>query len=329
MFSYKDATATAVMAVAALGTTPALAQSGYPEKPVEMICSTNPGSGAATWCDMVGNALPEFIGQRVPVSYMSGGSNHEPVVHTYNRPADGYTLLHINGSYPGYLNLPHFTRSYDDFQLVARVEQTLYGIAVLCDDPDIKSWQELVDYTNANPGSTAMGSNKVGSLHHRIHSRLVSDEKGPDLRFVPYEGTGDVVRDVLGGHLRVGMAQPGLWNPHIEAGTVCPLLLLSDARLDNEHWTDVPAVPEVGLSFDVPQQWQGFMVKKGTPDDVMDHIAQAISEMTTSDIYKDYLANQPHSVLDVRTDREALSADFYQDIEDTRIFMIENGLIGG
>lgn len=329
MFKHNYFCVAAAAAGTLLGAAPVLAQSTYPEKPVELICSTKPGSGAAAWCDMVGNAMPEYLGAPVTVDYKSGGSNNEPVVYTYNKPADGYTLLHVNGSYPGYLNLPHFTRSYDDFQLVARFEETLYGIAVRCDDPDIKTWEDLVDYTKANPGSVAMGSNKVGSLHHRIHSRLVKDEKGPDLRFVPYQGTGGVVKDVIGSHLRVGMAQPGLWNPHIEAGTVCPLLILNDERLDSPNWSDVRSVPEVGLTFDVPQQWQGFMVKKGTPEDVMDHISKAVIAVTKSDTYKKYLATHPHSVLDVRTDREDLSADFYENLEDTRAFMIENELIKG
>lgn len=303
----------------------------FPSKPVELICSTKAGSGAATWCNMMAEELqkPDYLGVPVNVLFKSAGSNHEPVVYTYNKPADGYTIMHMSGSFPGYFNLPHFTRTYDDFQIISRVEQTLYGIAVRCDDPDIKSWKDLVDYAKKNPGDLAMGSNKVGSVHHRHHVRIALDPKGADMRFVPYQGTGGVVKDVVGKHLRVGFAQPGKWNSHIEAGTICPLLILNEERLNHPQWKDVPSVPEVGMTYQIPHQWQGFLVKKGTPADVMDKLSAAIKKVTASDAYQKYLATAPEVIPNFEDNRDTLSKDFYQSLDDTRKFMIDKGMIQG
>lgn len=302
----------------------------FPSKPVELICTTAPGSGAATWCNMMAEELkkPDYLGVPVNVVFKNAGSNHEPVVHVDAKPADGYTIMHMSGSFPGYFNLPHFTKSYDDFRIIARVEQTLYGIAVRCDDPDIKSWDDLVAYAKKHHGELAMGSNKVGSIHHRHHVRLVNDI-GSEIRFVPYKGTGGVVKDVVGKHLRVGFAQPGKWNSHIEAGTICPLLILNEKRLDHPLWKDVPAVPEAGLKYTIPHQWQGFLVKKGTPEDVMDKLSSAIKKVTESDAYEKYMAKQPHVIPNFEDDRKKLSSDFYDALKDTRKFMIDNGMIQG
>jgi len=319
----------AIMVPAAIATHAKAAD--FPSKPIELVCTTKPGSGAAAWCNLMAEELqkPAYLGVPVNVQFKYGGSNHEPVVYVYNKPNDGYTIMHLSGSYPGYFNLPHFTRSYDDFQIVARVEQTLYGIAVRCDDPDIKTWQDLVKYAKDNPGELAMGSNKVGSIHHRQHVRIAADPKGAKMRFVPYKGTGGVVKDVVGKHLRVGFAQPGKWNPHIESGTVCPLLLLNETRLDHPLWKDVPTVPEVGLSYTIPHQWQGFLVKKGTPEKVMDKLSSAMKSVTQSEAYQKYMAKQPHVIPNFEDDRKKLSEDFYQNLKDTRKFMINNGMIKG
>lgn len=304
----------------------------YPSKPVELVCSTKPGSGAANWCNMMGQELakPGFLGVPVNVVFKSAGNNNEPVVYTYNKPADGYTLMHMSASFSGYFNLPSFTRTFDDFEIISRVETTLYGIAVRCDDKDIKSWADLVKYSKAHPGELAMGSNKVGSNHHRHHMRVVTDPKGPDLRFVPYEGTGGVVKDVVGGHLRVGFAQPGLWDAHIQAGTICPLLILDDNRLTTDPlWKDVPNIREAGLTYDIPYQWQGFLVKKGTPDAVKDKMAAAIKKVTETAEYKAYLKTAPEVIANFEGDRKKLNADFKKALADTKQFMIENGMIKG
>lgn len=318
-------------AIMGLTATPAAAQK-FPSGPIEIVCTTKPGSGAAAWCQMLATELqkPDYLGVPVNVTFKSGGSNHEPVVYVDGKPADGHTLLHVSGSFYGYWNLPHFTKTYKDFEMLARVEQHLYGVAVRCDNSEgIKSWQDLVAYAKKNPGALAMGSNKIGSIHHRHHVALY-DAAGIDVRFIPYQGTGDVVKDVVGGHLKVGFAQPSLWNPHIDAGTICPLALLNEERLsEDKNWKNVPSIKELGVEYDIPHQWQGFMVKKGTPDEAKDTLANALKKVTQSDAYKAYMAKRPHVVPNFEADRAKLTKDLDTNIPATRKFMIDNEIIKG
>lgn len=318
-------------AVAAYSGT-ATAQQTFPSEPIELVCTTKPGSGAAAWCQMMAGELQkkENLGVPVNVTFKSGGSNHEPVVYVAGKPADGYTLLHVSGSFYGYFNLPHFTKSYDDFQLIAKVERHLYGVAVRCDNPEgIKSWQDLVDYAKKNPNALVMGSNKIGSIHHRHHVALYN-AAGIQVRFVPYQGTGDVVKDVVGNHLKVGFAQPSLWNPHIDAGTICPLALLNEERLSGDkNWKDVPTIKELGVNYKIPHQWQGFMVKRGTPPDRIKKLVDAMQKVVQSDAYKAYVAKRPHVVPIFEADGEELEEDMRENLEATRQFMIENNIIKG
>ena len=255
---------------------PALAQK-FPSKPMELICTTSPGSSLSVWCQLMGQELPKVLGVPMQVIFKSGGSQHEPVLYVSDKPADGHTIMHVSASYYGYFFLPHYKRSYEDFEMLARVETHMNGIALRCDNPmGIKTWQDLVAYAKKNPGKLAQGSNKIGSNHHR-HQTALFKAAGIDVRFVPYNGDGDTVKDVVGGHIPVGMGSPRTWRPHIEAGTICPLLIMNEERLKGDkNWANVPGTREAGLNYDIVHQWQGFMVKKGTPPEVMDRLADAL-----------------------------------------------------
>jgi len=300
----------------------------YPTKPIELICSTKAGSGAAAWCEMMANEMSQKgrLGVPITVLYKPGGANHEGVVYTDSKKADGHTILHINGSHSGYFNLPHFTKTFDDFSMVAKVERHLYAIAVRCDDPEIKQWSDLIKIEKASPGKLSMGSNKPGSLHHRQHI-LINNDQGIKMRFVPYKGTGGVVKDIAGGHLRVGFAQPGKWNKHIKSGVACPLALLNETRLDHPLWKDVPTIGELGAKYTIPHQFQGFMVKKGTSDEIMDAIAKAAKAVIDSEAYQKYIKKQPHVIPMFEDDRSAITSNFKQSLKDAKVFMKDNGII--
>jgi tripartite-type tricarboxylate transporter receptor subunit TctC len=316
-------------AAVAVCSAPALAQK-FPTKPVELICTTSPGSSLSVWCQLMGQELqkPEALGVPVQVIFKSAGSQHEPVLYVSGKPADGHTLMHVSASFYGYFHLPHYKRSYDDFHMLARVETHVNGIAARCDNPmGIKSWQDLVAYAKKNPGKLAQGSNKIGSNHHR-HQMALFKAAGVDVRFVPYNGDGDTVKDVVGGHIPLGMGSPRTWRPHIEAGTVCPLLIMNEERLTGDkNWKNVPSVREVGLKYDIVHQWQGFMVKAGTPPEIMDRLAAAIKKVTESAAYKDYLAKGTHIVPTFNADRKWLDADMRKHLPPTKLFMVEHKII--
>jgi len=117
----------------------------FPSKPIDFICATSPGSGAAVWCHLVADHLRKDLKNPVKVQFKSGGSNHEPVVYVANKPNDGHTLLHISASFTGYFNLPHFKYSEKDFDILAVMEQHLYAIAVHADSP----WKTYKDWIKA------------------------------------------------------------------------------------------------------------------------------------------------------------------------------------
>lgn len=87
----QSAISLAAMAAAAAIAGAALADE-FPSKPVELVCATQPGSGAAISCNMIAEDLkkPDYLGAPVNAVFKSAGSNHEPAVYVNSKPADAY-----------------------------------------------------------------------------------------------------------------------------------------------------------------------------------------------------------------------------------------------
>lgn len=302
---------------------------GFPSGPMELICTTSPGSSVAVWCQNLARGFSEELNVPVEVLFKKGGSQHEPVLYVANKPADGLTVMHVSASFYGYFHLPHYTKSYDDFQFIAEVENHTYGVAVAKDNKwGIKTYEDLIRVAKANCGKLAMGSNKIGSTHHRHQLAFLEDAGiGECVRYVPYSGDGDTVKDVMGGHLDVGQASPRTWRPHLQAGTAIPLVMKTDERLNDPDWKDVRSVREVGLDYEIPHHWQGLAVKRGTPEPVMDRLIQALHSMYEKDFFQEYLAKGTHIDLDIRDDREWINADMAKNQEVVKAFMIKNKMI--
>ena len=312
-----------LIAMVALFATPALAE--YPDKPITISCGTSPGSGAARWCQMMaqGLAKKEALGVPVRVVFKPGGSGNESAVYADNKPADGYTLMHANGSYSGYMNLPTFSVKRSDLTLVARVVKSLY-VLVTPADSQYKTFADVVKAAKAEPGKLAVAGNKLGS---NAHQQVISlfNAAGVKVNHIPYRGTGKSLKDMLGHHILLGLSNPSLVIPHIKAGKMRALVLLDTQRLP--EMPDTPVPKELGLNYDLPVQWQGFFLKTGTPPAVKAKIVKAIGVVVNSPEFKAYLKKSPGIVADYISDEAALNKDLDKNLKSTNEFMKANGLI--
>lgn len=313
-------TAASLMASAS----PAAAQT-YPAKPIEWICATSPGSTAAAWCQLMGQVLSkkEVLGQPVHISYMGGGSGNEAASYAKRKPTDGYTLLHANASWSGYMSLPTFSQKPEDFEVLVKVEKFLYALGVH-KDSEFKSIQDVITYAKANPGKLSVAGNKIGSLHHKLIADFFN-AAGAEVNYIPYEGSGDAVKDVLGKHVPIGLGTIGQWQPHVEAGTVRPLVVVNEERVP--AMAAIPIPKDIGLNYPIIHQWQGLFALKGTPPAVRKTLTEAMRKVIDSEEYQTYLKRSPHVVAAFEADEAKLKQDFQYELREFKQFLAKNGLI--
>lgn len=301
------------------------AQAAWPERPIEMVCATSPGSGAANWCELFAELVGKNLGQPIKVLFKGGGGGNEAAAYVASRPADGYTWLQRNTSYAGYMNLPTFRPNPDDFQVVVDVEKFLYVVAVRADSK-YNTFQDLIADMKARPGKVSVATNKPGSIHH-IHMIKLFKAFDADWNFVPYQGAGGAMKDVLGGHVPAGIGPPGIWLPHVKAGKARFLIWLDDKHSPRPELASIPTPADFGKKYEFIHQVQGMFTMKGTPKPVMDKIAAGFKAAMETDRYKDYLAKNPHVVPVFNGNSADATAQFTRTRAEIKDFLKKAGLI--
>ena len=301
---------TAVVATMLAAAAPTTAQAEWPEKPIEMVCATSAGSGAANWCLLMAELVGKELGTSIEVLFKPAGAGNEAATYVSERPADGYTWLQRNTSYGGYMNLPTFRPDPEVFQVPVEIEKFLYVIAVKGDSP-YKTWEELIAAMKSAPEPLSVAANKPGSAHH-LHLVKLFEAAGVPWKYVPYNGSGGAMRDTLGGHVDLAIGPPGIWMPHVESGGARFLFLINEEKVDRPGIAGLPIPSDVGMNYDIIHQIQGVFTTKGTPAEVDAKIASAFKAVTEGDAYKDYISKNVHVVPAFSGDLEANTKRFHE-----------------
>jgi tripartite-type tricarboxylate transporter receptor subunit TctC len=218
---------------------PAFAQS-YPDRPVSLIIQFAPG----TTTDLVGRRFGELLGKELGTTVIAlnraGAAGAVGVGELARAKPDGYTIGFVN--MPAISILPHIQKlAYDplnDFHHIGVVGPYEYGIYVSAQSP-WQTWEDLVAHAKANPGKVSYATPGAGTTNHLIMARMGPD-LGIDWVHVPFKGDGEIIPNVLGGHVSLGVGSPGAVVPQVKNGKLRLLLVTS-----RDRWRDLPAVPTI------------------------------------------------------------------------------------
>lgn len=313
----------AVGAVFFAGALPAQAE--WPEKPIEMVCATSAGSGAANWCLLMSEMVGKELGTPIEVLFKPAGAGNEAAAYVDERPADGYSWLQRNSSYGGYMNLPTFNPDPMQFEVPVEVEKFLYVVAVNKDSP-YQTWDDLMTAMKDSPDPIPVAANKPGSAHH-LHLVKLFEAAGVPWTYVPYNGSGGAMRDTLGGHVSVAIGPPGIWMPHVETGDARFLMLINEEKVDRPGLAGLPIPSDFGLNYEMIHQIQGIFTKTGTSDEVNAKIAAAFLAATESDRYQEYYDQNVHVVPQFSGDEDANTGRFHTLLDTMKSALTEAGLI--
>lgn len=147
----------------------------------------------------------------------------------------------------------------------------------------------MCEFARKNPRKLTLGGDGIGN-NAQFAAEKVFQAKGAKFRFVPYNGTGDVLKAALGGHVDIysGSLMPLI--PHIRAGKVRPLFVSSNKRV--KLLPDVPGTDDLGLPNASMYLWRGVFGPKGIPADRMGILEKALQQATQSPKAKAFFEEQ-------------------------------------
>jgi tripartite-type tricarboxylate transporter receptor subunit TctC len=252
----------------------ALAQGGFPAKPITIVVGFEPGGGTDTTARIVQKPLGDNIGQQVVVENRAGAGGNIAVDYVAKSTPDGYTLVLAN---VGALAVnPHILKTpYDPLRDLAPISMAAVFANVLVVQPSLQvnSVADYVKLAREKPDGVTYASSGIGGAGH-LAGELLRGMAKANLVHVPYKGGGPAMQGFLGGQVDSFFATPISSVSQIRAGKARAVATTGSKRA--ALMPDVPTVAESGYPGYEALNWYGFLAPAKTPRDVIERLNREI-----------------------------------------------------
>jgi tripartite-type tricarboxylate transporter receptor subunit TctC len=256
---------------------PAVAQT-YPSRPITLIVPVNPGGPNDVVARLVALPLSKFLGQSVVVENRAGASQKIGIRSMLNAPRDGYTISVVSPASMTINPLLDRTVGYDPLKDITFLTEavSLYYVLVVNPSLPVRSLQELVAYSKANPDKLAYGTGGSGTLIH-FATQQALQKLGITVLPVHYKGDGPALMDLLSGQIQLMLAGTGVAKPYIDGGKLVALATSGPERL--AELPNVTTYRQSGikeLEGFTTQSWVGFVAAAGIPPEAARKLHDAL-----------------------------------------------------
>jgi len=143
-----------------------------------------------------------------------------------------------------------------------------------------KTIGEVIALAKRERGKLNIGTSAVGTGGY-LSAELFKSMANLDVTIVPYKGTGQVMNDLLGGHVPVafGVLPPALGN--LSAGTLRAIAVLSPTRFS--LLPDVPTAAESGFPGFESVLHYGLLAPAGTPKPIIDRLNKELRALVAKE----------------------------------------------
>jgi len=252
----------------------AFAQS-YPSRPIKVIVPYPPGDAADIMARLIGPKAAERLGQQVVVENRPGASGQIGLEIAARSAADGYTIAVGQGG--NLVVAPHTYKKlpYDplkDFAPIALIA-TNYLAVVANPRVPFGTAAEMVAWAKANPGKLTVATNGEGGFPHLAFENLGA-MAGFKFQHIPYKGATQIVTDVIGGQVQVGIGAYTSMSPQVQSGRVKLIAVTNPVRVPNKP--DLPIFADAVPGYD-SRGWFGYIAPAATPHGIITRLNQEIN----------------------------------------------------
>ena len=248
---------------------PAIADSGYPMKPVRFVNPYPPGGGTDLVARSLARSFTEAWGKQVIVDNRPGGTGIIGALTVAKASPDGYTLLQGTSAVMVATPLVSSAPPYNPLKDFLAAGRTAVVPPILVANASLpaSSVQELIALARKAPGTINFASPGFGSQHH-LAIELLRSMAGIDVVHVPYKGGALAVTDTIAGSVQLTFTSIPSVQPHVKSGRLKALAVGSPKR--SVVMPEVPTIAESGVPGFNYQSWYGIFVPAQTPRTVID-----------------------------------------------------------
>ncbi len=238
----------------------------YPNRTIRVIVTFPPGGATDILGRMTAQKLNERFSQPVVVENRVGGGGNIGAEFVARAEPDGYTLL--IGGVPQAISMSLFNKlNYDFARDLAPVVNLAVFPSMIIVHPSlpVKSIRELIALAKARPGQLNYGGTHASPNH--LAMELLNSQAGVKIVLISYKGTGQIVSDLVAGHVQIASMGFPAALPMVKAGRLRALAVTSAQR--SALLPEVPTVGETGLpGYDVTS-WYGLFAPAGIAEPIV------------------------------------------------------------
>jgi tripartite-type tricarboxylate transporter receptor subunit TctC len=248
----------------------------YPARPVTIIVSQAAGGGNDILARLFAERMQAQLGKPVVVENRVGAGGMIGATAGAKAAPDGYTLLLLTNA--------DIMNQFMHRNVAFNVQRDFAPVSLLATAPlvllsnssgSLKTLADVVAEAKAKAGALSYGTPGIGTPHH-ISGEMLQKETGIKLTHVTYRGTAPSLNDLLAGHIPLIIATTIAIMPHLQAGTIRPIVTADPRR--SSVLPDVPTMEESGYhGFDVGSV-AGLAAPAGTPPAVVARLNEAVQK---------------------------------------------------
>jgi tripartite-type tricarboxylate transporter receptor subunit TctC len=260
----------------------------FPDREIEMIIPWDPGGGSDIEGRAVADYTQETIDESMVVVNVPGVGGTIGAEELLEKDANGYHIGQIHNGHQVAYHSGITTVNYDDFEPIGSVTSSDYIITV-SSATGIETLEEFVEYGRENEinfGGTVSGI-------PRVWLEQIGQELDINYNLVGYEGLGEAIQALAGGHIDAVLTDYPAAVEFVEAGHMQFIAVGTEERSD--HLPDVPTLIEKGYDVTMGLN-RGYVAPKDTDPEIIEYLSEAFEEVANNEEFIEEITSLGASV---------------------------------
>lgn len=280
----RSAVVAGLASVALIAVSQIVSAEDFPSKTIEVVTHAGAGGGTDVTTRMMMLRARRELKQDMVIVNKKGGGGAGALEYYKTVPADGYTILTFTVGHAAVMAKGKGGMNIDELRPLARGT----------DDPQILM-TKCGNYADANDfiakqkeAPITYGVTHLGNIDD-VSAFMFAKKGGLQTpKMLPFDGGGELATQLIAGAVDAGVLNLAEASAQIEAGEICPTVVLADERMSKI--ADVPTAKELGIpvSFSTVR---GFAVHKDTPPDIAAKLEEALLKSMNHTVYQGFLTS--------------------------------------